>query len=308
MEYLKVSEMAKRWGLSSRRVRVLCAEGKVEGVIRKGNLYLIPENASKPADGRATRSKRSIDNLLQSIDEKWQELKNRRPLTEGEVERLRDEFMVENIYHSNAIEGNTLTLQETALVLEGVTIAQKPLKDHLEAIGHKDAFLFIQDIAQKNLPLSESIIKHIHSLVLMDKPNDRGVYRSIPVRIMGASHQPPQPYLVEPNMLDLMQSNEKRKQTMHPIVRMALFHLEFEGIHPFVDGNGRTGRLLINLELMQLGYPTISVKFADRQKYYNAFDAYFRHGDSAVMQHLIAGYVDEQLDLYLQMLGPSEKH
>jgi Fic family protein len=298
--------MAKRWGLSSRRVRVLCAEGKVEGVIRKGNLYLIPENASKPADGRATRSKRSIDNLLQSIDEKWQELKNRRPLTEGEVERLRDEFMVENIYHSNAIEGNTLTLQETALVLEGVTIAQKPLKDHLEAIGHKDAFLFIQDIAQKNLPLSESIIKQIHSLVLMDKPNDRGVYRSIPVRIMGASHQPPQPYLVEPNMLDLMQSNEKRKQTMHPIVRMALFHLEFEGIHPFVDGNGRTGRLLINLELMQLGYPTISVKFADRQKYYNAFDAYFRHGDSADMQHLIAGYVDEQLDLYLQILG--EKH
>ncbi len=278
----------------------------MEGVIRKGNLYLIPENASKPADGRATRSKRSIDNLLQSIDEKWQELKNRRPLTEGEVERLRDEFMVENIYHSNAIEGNTLTLQETALVLEGVTIAQKPLKDHLEAIGHKDAFLFIQDIAQKNLPLSESIIKHIHSLVLMDKPNDRGVYRSIPVRIMGASHQPPQPYLVEPNMLDLMQSNEKRKQTMHPIVRMALFHLEFEGIHPFVDGNGRTGRLLINLELMQLGYPTISVKFADRQKYYNAFDAYFRHGDSADMQHLIAGYVDEQLDLYLQILG--EKH
>jgi Fic family protein len=85
----------------------------------------------------------------------------------------------------------------------------------------------------------------------MDKPNDRGVYRSIPVRIMGASHQPPQPYLVEPNMLDLMQSNEKRKQTMHPIVRMALFHLEFEGIHPFVDGNGRTGRLLINLELMR---------------------------------------------------------
>ena len=306
MEYVKVSEMAKRWGLSSRRVRVLCAEGKVEGVIRKGNLYLIPENASKPADGRATRSKRSIDNLLQSIDEKWQELKNRRPLTEGEVERLRDEFMVENIYHSNAIEGNTLTLQETALVLEGVTIAQKPLKDHLEAIGHKDAFLFIQDIAQKNLPLSESIIKQIHSLVLMDKPNDRGVYRSIPVRIMGASHQPPQPYLVEPNMLDLMQSNEKRKQTMHPIVRMALFHLEFEGIHPFVDGNGRTGRLLINLELMQLGYPTISVKFADRQKYYNAFDAYFRHGDSADMQHLIAGYVDEQLDLYLQILG--EKH
>lgn len=308
MEYVKVSEMAKRWGLSSRRVRVLCAEGKVEGVIRKGNLYLIPENASKPADGRATRSKRSIDNLLQSIDEKWQELKSRRPLTEGEIERLHDEFLVENTYHSNAIEGNSLTMQETALVLEGVTIAQKPLKDHLEAIGHKDAFLFIQDIAQKNLPLSESIIKQIHSLVLMDKPNDRGVYRSIPVRIMGASHQPPQPYLVEPNMLDLMQANEKRKQTMHPIVRIALFHLEFEGIHPFVDGNGRTGRLLMNLDLLQLGYPTISVKFTDRHQYYEAFDAYFRYGDPAVMQLLIAGYVDEQLDLYLQMLGPSEKH
>lgn len=303
MEYIRVSEMAKRWGISDRRVRGLCAEGKIEGVIRKGTLYMIPVNAEKPVDGRASRAKGYIGNVLETIDAKKEELKKRRPLTEGEVDRLREEFMVEFTYDSNAIEGNTLTLQETAMVLKGVTIDQKPLKDHLEAIGHRDAFLFIHDIAQKKLLLSESIIKQIHSLVLVDRPNDKGVYRSIPVRIMGACHEPPQPYMVEPKMFELMQTDETRKKTMHPVARIALFHLEFEGIHPFVDGNGRTGRLVMNLELMHNGYPTINVKFTDRRKYYEAFDAHYRYGDPTAMQSLIAGYVDERLDNYLSILG-----
>ena len=298
MEYIKVSKAAEKWGISARRVRVLCAEGKIDGVVRKGNLYMIPENAQKPVDGRRGRT-----GLLFEIEKKLDRLSGMRPLTQGELNRLREEFMVEFTYNSNAIEGNTLTLQETAMVLEGMTVDRKPLKDHLEAVGHRDAFLYVRDIATKNLPLDESTIKNIHSLVLMNQPEDKGVYRRIPVRIMGAYTEPVQPYLIEPKMTELLANNEKRKKIMSVIERVARFHLEFEGIHPFVDGNGRTGRLIMNLELIRNGYPPINVKFADRKRYYDAFDSFYRDGDASAMINLIAEYVDGRLNEYFRVLG-----
>lgn len=298
MEYMKVSKAAEKWGISTRRVRLLCAEGKIPGVIRKGNLYMIPENAQKPLDGRKSRA-----GVLADIEQKRQRLDSMRPLTPGEVKRLQEEFMVEFTYNSNAIEGNTLTLKETAMVLEGMTIDQKPLKDHLEAVGHRDAFLYIQEIAKQELPLSEFVIKNIHSLVLMNQPEDKGIYRKIPVRIMGAYTEPVQPYLIEPKMTELLAANEERKITMSVIERIARFHLEFEGIHPFIDGNGRTGRLIMNLDLIRNGYPAINVKFADRKKYYDAFDTYYRDGNAEAMTDLIAEYVNERLDEYLEILG-----
>ena len=188
------------------------------------------------------------------------------------------------------------------MVLEGVTIDQKPLKDHLEAVGHRDAFLYIEDIAKQELPLSEFVIKNIHSLVLMDKPEDKGVFRRIPVHIMGAYTEPVQPYLIEPKITELLAVNEERKASMNDIERIALFHLEFEGIHPFIDGNGRTGRLIMNLDLIRCGFPPINVKFTDRKKYYDAFDSYYRDGDATVMTDLIAEYVNEQLDKYLTII------
>ncbi len=297
MKYIKVSEAAEKWGISARRTRILCAEGKVEGVIRKGKLYMIPENTQKPQDGR-----RSKPTVLDLVEEKAERLAGMRPLTAGEVERLREEFMVEFTYNSNAIEGNTLTLKETALVLEGMTIDQKPMKDHLEAIGHRDAFLYVQDIAQNQVSITDSVIKNIHALVLMNRPEDKGNYRRIPVRIMGAYTEPVQPYLIEPKMVDLLAEDEQRKKTMSLVERVARFHLEFEGIHPFIDGNGRTGRLLLNLELIRNGYPPINVKFEDRKRYYDAFDAYYRDGDVSKMIDMIAEYVNERLDEYLAVL------
>ena len=297
MNYIKVSEAAEKWGISARRARILCAEGKVEGVIRKGKLYMVPETALKPLDGR-----RSKNNVIMEVDYKKEKLAAMRPLTAGEVERLRDEFMIEFTYNSNAIEGNTLTLKETAMAPEGMTIDKKPLKDHLEAVGHRDAFLYVQDIAKKDMPLSESVIKNIHSLVLMNRPEDKGVYRRIPVRIMGAFTEPVQPYLIEPKMTELLQSDNERKGAIHDIERIARFHLEFEGIHPFIDGNGRTGRLLMNLELIKCGYPPINVKFADRKRYYDAFDAYYKDGNPNKMIDMIAEYVNERLGEYLAVL------
>jgi len=289
MEYKSVAQIAEQWGISDRRVRILCQQGKIDGVIRKGRTWLIPADAEKPLDGRTTRYQRNDSpyaELFAEVDALKAELDKRRPLTQGELQRLREEFLIEYTYNSNAIEGNTLTLQETALVLEGVTIDKKPLKDHLEAVGHRDAFLYVQDLVKNNVPFSESIIKQIHTLVLMDRPEDRGVYRRIPVRIMGAYHVPPDPILVPEQMENLVAEFAGNKK-LHPIERAALFHLKFEGIHPFVDGNGRTGRLILNLMLMQAGYPPINVKYTDRKRYYEAFDAYFRDNNPIKMIEIL---------------------
>lgn len=296
MEYISVQQAAENWGITDRRVRVLCNQGKIPGIIKKGRSYQIPANAVKPVDGRQNRHKQipsQFASIFAKVDSLKRELNQRRPLTPGEVKRLREEFLVEYTYNSNAIEGNTLTLHETAMVLEGITIDKKPLKDHLEAVGHRDAFLYIQDLVKNQISFSEYIIKQIHTLVLMDRPDDRGVYRRIPVRIMGAFHVPPEPVMIPELMENLIREFSNKKN--HPIENAALFHLKFEGIHPFVDGNGRTGRLLMNLFLMQNSYPPINVKFTDRKRYYEAFDSYYRDGSSDAMTEMIANYLEEQL-------------
>ena len=294
--YMTVKQAAEKWGISDRRVRILCAEGKILGVTREGRSWMIPAEAKKPEDGRF----KATESLLTVIDRKKMELDSRRPLTEGELERLTEEFIIEYTYNSNAIEGNTLTLRETDMVLRGLTIDRKPLKDHMEAVGHKEAFDFVQDLVKEQAPLSESIIKQIHYLVLADKPQDRGVYRKIPVRIMGTKHEPVQPYLIQSEMEQLLQAY--RNSSEHIISRLARFHIEFERIHPFIDGNGRTGRLLVNLELMKAGYPPIDIKFTDRIFYYNAFDEYHVKHNLGAMEKLFAGYVNARLDRYLMIL------
>ena len=294
--YISVKQAAEKWKISDRRVRTLCSEGKIPGVTREGRSWKIPEEAKKPEDGRY----RSAESLLEVIDRKKAELDTRRPLTEGEIERFTEEFVVEYTYNSNAIEGNTLTLRETDMVLRGLTIDQKPLKYHMEAVGHKDAFYFVRDLVKEQTPLSESVIKQIHYLVLADKKDDRGVYRKVPVRIMGAKHEPVQPYLIQPKMEQLLETY--RISTEHIISRLAWFHIEFEGIHPFIDGNGRTGRLLVNLELMKAGYPPIDINFTDRVAYYKAFDEYNTKHNSRAMEKLFAGYLNERLESYLIML------
>ena len=294
--YITVKQAAEKWGISDRRVRILCADGKIPGAYQEGRGWKIPADAVKPSDGRV----KAKESLLDIIDLKKKELDGCRPLTEGEVARLTEEFIVEYTYNSNAIEGNTLTLRETDMVLRGLTIDQKPLKEHMEAVGHKDAFDFVCELVKSNDPITERIIKQIHYLVLADKKDDRGVYRRVPVRIMGASHEPVQPHLIEPKMEQLL--IDYNNSSEHIITKLAKFHIEFEGIHPFIDGNGRTGRLLVNLELMKAGYPPIDIKFTDRLSYYNAFDEYHVKHNLSAMEKLFAGYVNQRLDMYLDML------
>lgn len=294
--YITAKQAAEKWGISDRRVRILCSEGKIPGAYREGRAWMIPSDARKPTDGRY----KIKESLIPIIEDKLEALKKRRPLTEGELKKLNEEFLTEYTYNSNAIEGNTLTLRETDMVLRGLTIAQKSLKEHLEVIGHKEAFDYILQLVSENASMSEKVIKDIHYLVLADKKEDRGVYRRVPVRIMGAAHEPVQPYLIIPKMEALLEEYEKSKENI--VTKLARFHIEFESIHPFIDGNGRTGRLLVNMELMKAGYPPIDIKFTDRLKYYDAFDEYHVKHNISAMADMFARYLNQKLDFYLSIL------
>lgn len=298
MNYIKVSEAAAKWGISARRVRLLCEQGRIAGVERKGNLYMIPEDAEQPIDARTytkTSLKKSYTPILEQINSLKKSLDSCRPLTPAEVDAIKEVFLVEHTYNSNAIEGNTLTLQETALVLQGVTIDKKPLKDHLEVVGYKEAFQYVEELAKQDKDLSEFDIKSIHNLVLADRPEDRGTFRRVNVRIAGALTNPVQPYLIEPKIEELLNNYKVWSKTMHIVERVANFHLQFESIHPFIDGNGRTGRLIMNLQLIKEGLPAINIKFADRRKYYDAFDEYSRTGSSEAMTKLVGEAVISRL-------------
>ena len=294
--FMTVKQASEKWGISDRRVRILCAEGKISGAYQEGRAWKIPIDAVKPTDRRY----KSKESLLSQIERKKEELDSKRPFTEGELSRLHEEFVVEYTYNSNAIEGNTLTLRETDLVLKGLTIDQKSLKDHIEAVGHKEAFEFVSELVKEKGEINEKVIKQIHYLVLADKKDDRGVYRRVPVRILGATNEPVQPYLIAPKMEELLRNYLASNE--HIVTKLAKFHIEFESIHPFIDGNGRTGRLLVNLELMKAGYPPIDIKFTDRIAYYNAFEEYHAKHNLKVMETLFANYINERLDLYLKRL------
>ena len=138
--------------------------------------------------------------------------------------------------------------------------------------------------------------------MLMDDVQNRGVYRTIPVSILGAAHTPPQPYLVPIQMEQLILTYDRMREEQHILSAIAAFHLQFEHIHPFIDGNGRTGRLVLNLELVKAGYLPVNIKFADRREYYSCFDEYAEKGTITKLEQLVARYETEELQRYISML------
>lgn len=299
MKYITTKQAAEKWGISQRRVRTLCEQGKIEGVIRVGKSFSIPEDAKKPLDARFKEL--TLDELYKKIELRKQELDSRRPLTQGELERLNEDFMIEYTYNSNAIEGSTLTLRETAMVLRGLTIDKKPLKEHLDATQHRDAFNYVSSLVSEKAKLNEKIICEIHSIVLNDRLIERGVYRRVPVRILGATHIPPNPIKISELMGNLIKEYVQEEKNI--VKKIAVFHLKFESIHPFIDGNGRTGRLIANLELMKAGYPPVDIKFTDRKKYYDCFDDYNQTKKTDSFERLFASYVLERIEEYLKILN-----
>ena len=196
-----------------------------------------------------------------------------RPLEKELVRNLRENLILNWTHHSNAIEGNTLTLQETKVVLEGITIGGKSIREHFETLNHQEAIFYIENLVKEKEDLSQRQIKNIHSLILKNIDNkNAGVYRSHNVTISGAKHIPCQALLVTEKMQKFIDWYKKQSFHLHPIKRACLVHIKFVGIHPFADGNGRTSRLLMNLELLKNGYPAVVVPVEKRLAYYQALD------------------------------------
>jgi Fic family protein len=221
-------------------------------------------------------------------------------LRQNHGEKVAKAFDIEYTYESNKIEGNTLTLQETALVIEkGLTIGGKSLNEHLEAINHAYAIDFIKELAQKNEPITEHNLLQIHSLILQGIDNaNAGKYRTVQVMISGAKHIPPQPYLVPKEMENLFIWYNKNKGKLHPVELSAEMHERLVTIHPFIDGNGRTSRLLMNLILLQNGFPIAILKgdTESRLKYYSALETAQTENNKKPFIKLITDNVKETME------------
>lgn len=306
MKYMSSKEASEKWKISDRRIRVLCNAGRIEGALKIGRNWSIPADAAKPADARETSKKKyrglaydfsDIDSLKKAIDA-------HQPFSKGLANSLQDKLIVEWTYNSNAIEGNTLTLSETKVVLEGITIGGKSMVEHLEAINHREAIHFVEDLISNQEPLSEWNIRNIHALILKEIDNfNAGRYRSENVVISGANHIPPKHYQIGDLMQKLIAEYQNEWKTFHPVVKASLVHGEFVKIHPFIDGNGRTARLLLNFELMKNGYPPIIIKNQERVRYYEVLDLGHTTMNYQPFIALVAERVVESEKLWLSILA-----
>jgi Fic family protein len=221
--------------------------------------------------------------------------------------KIQDALDIEYTYESNRIEGNTLTLQETQLVIEkGLTIGGKALVEHLEAINHKEAIDFVKDIVKQELPLTDYALRQTHAIVLKSIDNNNaGIYRSVPVMISGSRHLPPQPYMVPQLMEEYFAFYNEQKNILHPVVLAAEMHERLVTVHPFIDGNGRTARLIMNLVLLQHGFPIANIKgdYESRIAYYSALEKAQVQNDKAEFIQLVANVVKQSMERYLTILG-----
>lgn len=244
----------------------------------------------------------NINALFSEIDHLKTRLDSLRPLPAHTVRTLHEQQVLEWTYHSNAIEGNTLTLKETKVVLEGITIGGKPLREHFEVINHKDAIDYVEAIVGNQEELSEWQIKSIHHLVLKNIDNkNAGTYRQENVVIAGAEHLPPS-FLKVPEAMTALIDGYQQTQKLHAVECAARLHVDFVGIHPFVDGNGRTSRLLMNFELLRRGYLPVIIAVEQRLQYYDALDTAHTRGDYAPFIELVANLEKSTLARYLRVI------
>ena len=227
-----------------------------------------------------------------------------RPLDKSIVQNLREDLILRWTYNSNAIEGNTLTLNETKVALEGITVGGKSLREHFEVINHREAIEFVESMVAKDEVLSEYSIKSLHALILKNiDDKNAGSYRNINVLISGAVHRPPTSIEVPSQMEEFIKWYRNEAQKLHPIERACRVHVDFVGIHPFVDGNGRTARLLMNFELIKSGFPPIILKVENRLAYYESLDKAHTFGDYKAFIELVAGLVEKSFEPYWFVLG-----
>lgn len=308
MDFMTTKEATKKWKISERRIRQLLQAGRIEGAIKNGNSWNIPINAIKPVDKRIIKPDNINfiinleDNYFDEVDSLKKELDNKRPIPKETLRTLKESINLEWTYNSNGIEGNTLTLRETQVVLEGITVGGKSIKEHLEAINHEQAILYLDELIKDKEPITEWNIKNIHQLVLKEIDTENaGRYRRENVTIKGATHIPPD-YLIVPELMEKLILNYNSWQKFHPLIKAALLHGELVKIHPFIDGNGRTSRLVMNLSLMSSGFLPLIIKKEKRLDYYNALDKAHITGDYTDFVKLVTEFEIEMLKKYLELL------
>lgn len=250
-----------------------------------------------------------MNDQLKQLTAKKNQLDTYRPLPQELVKNLEEWFKVELTYTSNAIEGNTLTRAETALVIEkGITVQGKSLKEHLEATNHAKALEYIKTlVSKKRQDLTEDDILHIHSIILQKiEEGDAGRYRTQHARLTGSQTVLPNPLKV-PEMMREFVSWLIKSNMDHQAKIAADAHFKLVSIHPFTDGNGRSSRLLMNLLLMQEGYPSAIIRKEERLAYINALEKGQISGDLTDFYNLIFEAVDRSLDIYLEALQPQRE-
>ena len=243
--------------------------------------------------------------LLARLEQKKAQLDALRPLPAAAVRRLNEQLTVQWIYNSNAIEGSTLTLKETQLILEtGLTIGGKSLREHFEVINHKEAIEYVEALATGEAPITPFHVRQIHKLVLTRIDDEEaGQYRNLPVRITGTVHQPPGSWEVPRLMDEWGDWLNGPALALHSIERAALAHYRLVAIHPFIDGNGRTARLVMNLLLMREGHPPTIIMRVNRRQYYRVL-AQADEGNEVPLVNFVGRAVERSLTLYLETCTP----
>lgn len=243
--------------------------------------------------------------LQKRILQKKIELDGLRPLPQAALRRLNEQLTIEWIYNSNAIEGSTLTLRETQLILEqGITIGGKSLREHFEVVNHQEAIELVESLAAQDEPITAFHVRQLHALVLAKIDDDNaGQYRTLSVRIVGAAHEPPAGWEIAPLMNDWASWLVEQANVLDPVALAALAHHKLVAIHPFIDGNGRTARLIMNLVLMRAGYPPAIIARVNRQQYYRVL-AQADGGKTDPLVNFVARAVERSLTLYLEACTP----
>lgn len=245
--------------------------------------------------------------IHQRVLEKKKRLDRYRPLSPSLVARLKEQMAIEYTYNSNAIEGNTLTLRETRLVIEeGITISGKSIAETLEAKNHPAAMAFIENLVAAKSEIDENTVLQIHKLIMSGVAEDAGRYRTARVRIAGANFMPPPSSEVKPRMNELLTWLKENPDEYTPMELVAVFHHRFVQIHPFTEGNGRTARLLMNAILMKFGYPFIVIVLTqDRSRYLKTLmEADL--GNASAFVNFVARCVERTIDMYLEAIEEPE--
>lgn len=285
--------------------RILFEIGEEENELALKAMMLAEDAIKLKHKPRKIILSKSLKSLLADIDKLKKKLDK---IRQFDSYRIAQALELEYTFESNRIEGNTLTLKETDLVVnEGLTISGKSMREHLEAINHKEAIGYVKHLIDKNTEINEREVLAIHNLILrgIDQTN-AGKYRNLQVMIKGSSFTPPAPYLVAPQMEDYYYWYDSAKKYLHPVMLAAEMHERLVTIHPFIDGNGRTSRLVMNLILLKHGYVIANIKgdAKSRVTYYTALEKAQTEGDKSDFIELVADYEYQALERYIQILSP----